>query len=231
MSESRFAAIFAYVARCRSLRLGEDAHWHSLQRIDSVAIVGSTCAGKTTMCNAIRGSKATGAGRVVVPVRYITRSRRHNDDSDENVHISASDFADRVADGDIAIAWIRQMENGRQVRYGFGKIDTPALPVYSGNNAIYDTRAATTMWPADAFEHSLMVGVYAPDAVRESRLRRRSPDLWRDKGDEVAHRLADRAANVLSHAGVIVDNYGDLEKIAPVEVVGLIEMIAASEGG
>lgn len=218
-----FQSLLDYIAGCRSLRVGAQPQWRGRQGIDSVVIVGSTCAGKTTLANAIRGSELACSGRVVVPVRYITRERRDNDDTIENTHISAAEFDARIGAGEIAMAWVRPMENGREVHYGFPAVSAQALPVYSGNNAMY---MASTTWRAGALGHALLVGVYAPDFVRESRLRQRSPDLWHNCRDEVTHRLADRAVNMLPHVGVIIDNHGDLEETAPVEVVGLIEVIA-----
>lgn len=115
------------------------------------------------------------------------------------------------------------MEGGREERYGFRKVLGERLPVYSGNNALYDN--ANSVRPEGATSNSLFLGVYAPDEIRKQRLLARSPDLLKDNPAEVEYRLGDSSDNILSHIHLVVDNYGDLMEIATVEVVQLIEFI------
>ena len=58
------------------------------------------------------------------------------------------------------------------------------------------------------------------------RLRLRSPDLWRNHAEEVAYRLDDDAPASGPEPIVIVDNDGDSEDAARVEIVRLVEAIA-----
>ena len=70
--------------------------------------------------------------------------------------------------------------------------------MYSANNA----------WPRDALADALLVGVYAPEPLRQARLERRSAELWRRAPEELAHRMADPAAGVESWVHVVVHNHG-----------------------
>jgi len=192
--------------------------------VDGVVVVGSTCAGKTTLANAVRDSQLVRDGRVSVPARYITRPRRANDSIEENVHVSVADFESRVRNGEIALRWSRPMESGRKEHYGFEAVPAQSLPVYSANNAVYAN--PTSIWPAGTLDRALLVGVHAPDEVRAQRLRERSPDLFDNCRAEVAYRLGDQSKNVLPHVAVVIDNHGELEEAAIAEIVQLVERIA-----
>lgn len=210
----------------RALRVPDPVRLDDLARPEAVLIVGSTCVGKTTLVEAIRASELHREGLVDVPRRFVTRPARRGDCLAENVHISDEEFDRRVARGEVALDWVRPMENESSVRYGFARARRGALPVYSANNAILSTHARLR---ADGMlAHALVVGVYAPDDVREVRLRRRSPDLCADRPDEVKHRLADPASSILGQAHVIVENHGALEALAPREVVTLLERVVAA---
>lgn len=210
----------------RSLRVPDPDRLRRLGHVDSVVIVGPSCAGKTTLVDAVRASDLVARGLVDVPTRYLTRPPRAGDSTIENTHVSEVMFARHVSEGVIALDWVRVMERGRAVRYGFRAPRPGTLPVYSANNGIY---AATTaeLRPAGALAHALFVGVYAPREVRAARLRRRSPDLASAFPDEAAHRLADDEASMLPHVHLVIDDHGDLEAIAPIEIVRLARGVAA----
>lgn len=116
------------------------------------------------------------------------------------------------------------MEGDREERYGFHQTATGRLAVYSGNNALYDNPNSVN--PREVLKNTLMLGIYAPDDVRKDRLMQRSPDLFRDQPDEAEYRLQDSSNNILPHVHVVVDNYGELEANATVEIVKLIELLA-----
>ncbi len=212
---------------CRSLRVPDTARART--RIDSVVIIGSTCAGKTTLLDAIRDSELVSQQRVVIPPRFITRPGRHADCTTENVHLSLAEFEAKVESDEIDVSWVRHMESGREERYGFPPTPSGQLPVYSGNNAVY--AKAARIRPARALDNAFLIGVYAPDPVRERRLRERSPDLYSECCEEVAYRLADRSDSILPHVDVIIDNHGALEAAALVDIVQIVGRIADLAAG
>jgi ribose 1,5-bisphosphokinase PhnN len=220
----RTESLLSMIADARSLHLSSPEGPPFPQRIDAVVIVGSTCAGKTTICNALRRSAMVRDGLLAVPPRFLTRPARRHDQPVESIHLSQAEFEDKVVRGDIASCWTRQLESGRWVRYGFPSIEPGRLPVYSGNNALLP-RAPGQAAHALA-EHALLIGVCAPDPVRARRLQIRSPDLVEERPEEVACRLADSSSSVLGHVHVVVENHGDLEAAAPQEVAGLVGLIS-----
>lgn len=207
----------------RALRLAEGLDL-ATRRVDCVVVIGSTCVGKTTLVDAVRRSAVAQQGRVVVPTRFVTRPSRVNDDMTENVHLTREQFEQRAATGGIGLRWVRRMEDGRRVDYGFERPPARALPVYSGNNALCANPGGVR--PPDALAHALLVGVYAPDAERERRLRARSPDLWSGRPAEARYRLAEPADAIRAHAHVVIENHGDLAAEAPAELVRLVTSLA-----
>lgn len=109
---------------------------------------------------------------------------------------------------------------------GFRPAARGRLPLYSANNALREN--APSVAPAAILERLLIVGVVAPDALREARFRTRSPDLWRDRPTEVRHRLADRPAGELPQVFVLIDNDLEHEADAAIEVIELMRILAAT---
>ncbi len=221
-----FDAITQLVARSKSLRIVDEGRLRRLSRVDAVVLVGATCAGKSTLAAAIRGAAWGPKGRVDVPSRCLTRPRRQNESPGENVHLSADEFEQSLARGEVGLHWARKMEGGREERYGFRPVPKGMLAVYSGNNALYSNQGSVQ--PQGALRHALFVGVHAPDEIREARLRARSPDLWAHHPAEVAHRLADRSDNMLKHVHLVVANHGTFEGVAPEEAVALVKVVEAA---
>ena len=176
------------------------------ERVECVVIVGPTCAGKSTILDAIRNSSPG----VDVPRRFVTRAPRAGDRASESAHVDAATFENRVRSGEIAFHWVRPMENGREERYGFPPATHGRFAVYSGNNAIYANAASVR--PSTILNHAFLLGVDAPLGEREARLRARSPDLWEKRPDEVRHRLEDRAEEMRSHVHAVIENSGALEE-------------------
>ncbi len=75
-----------FIAATQSIRVQDEQRLSDLGRIDSVAVVGSTCSGKSTIADAIRQAVAL-KGLVHVPMRYITRPKRKQDNTIENTHL------------------------------------------------------------------------------------------------------------------------------------------------
>ncbi len=217
-------ALPALVAGSRTLRWCEPDPLRREARFDSLVIVGPTCAGKTALTNAIRSSPQSAAARIAVPKRYITRPPRRDDSAVENIHLTHAEFERRRQSGEIALGWTRRLEHDRLEQYGFARVPAGVFAVYSGNNAVLSMRH--TIWPNGALDGALFLGVDAPDDVRQQRLRQRSPDLWRDRRDEVLHRLAEGSIATPGMVAIVVENHGELEDAARGEVVRLAECLA-----
>jgi len=146
------------------------------------------------------------------------------DNTVENAFVTPEEFQAKVDGGEIGLHWVRKMEGDREERYGFHRTTGDALPVYSGNNALYNNPESVR--PDGILKNALMLGVYAPDEVRRERLVSRSPDLLKDRPEEVAYRLGDSSENMLPHIHVLVDNHGQHEQVSRADVMRLIERIA-----
>ena len=79
-----------------AVSIGAKALAGELSSFKSVAVVGSSCSGKTTLINEIRKDELYRSGKVAVPARYITRPKRKNDLIDENIYISQKEFLKKV---------------------------------------------------------------------------------------------------------------------------------------
>jgi ribose 1,5-bisphosphokinase PhnN len=182
-------------------------------------VVGATCAGKTTLVDAVRAAALPG---VTVPPRFVTRPPRAGDHPAETVARTPAAFDDDVAGGAIDVHWTRRLEADRVERYGFAPVPPDTLPVYSANNAILDA-----LGPAAALcARALIVGVIAPDALRAERLRARSPDLCRDRPAEVALRLAEPGEAIADRVDVVVHNHGDRAAHAAAALIALVAAAA-----
>lgn len=173
--------------------------------------------------DAIRQSYLALQGLIEVPKRYITRPQRAKDNIVENAFVTPEEFQAKAEGGEIGLYWIRKMEGDREERYGFHRTVGDAIPVYSGNNALYNNPESVR--PEDMLKNALMLGVYAPDEVRKERLVSRSPDLLKDRPEEVAYRLGDSSENMLPHIHVLLDNHGQHEQVSRADVMRLIERI------
>ncbi len=163
----------------------------AFEEVSSVVIVGSSGSGKTRLVNAIRCSELVSSGAVYVPKRYITRPGRKNDDFVENTLVSDIEFERLVFEGIIDLAWERELEAGRKVKYGFEAVSSDSeLLVYPGNNALF--RERYDVFSEEQLRSTLFVCVYANREIRERRLRERSPDLFESRAEELEKRLNDQ---------------------------------------
>lgn len=85
-----------------SIRVQDESRLGTLTNIDSVAIVGSTCSGKSTIVDAIRCAVEL-RGLVDVPMRYITRPKRGKNNTVENTHLNGDEFQAKVDAGEIGL--------------------------------------------------------------------------------------------------------------------------------
>lgn len=185
-----------------------------------VAIVGSSCAGKTTLMQGVRVSSLVGTGKVSVPLRYITRPQRDNDFTLENAYLLQDEFMRKVRRSEICFYWKKRLEPGREELFGFGPTRAGMLPVYSGNNGLlYNTGS---VYPAGILDDIFFLGIYAPDEVRKERLVMRSPDLAQYNPCEVRYRLNDSSEKIISHVHVVINNYGSSMRFACQDMIELL---------
>lgn len=192
-------------------------------RIACVVVIGSSCAGKSTLVDAVRVSELVASQRACVPQRLITRAARIGDNLFENAHVSEAELDAHILAGTIELHWRRQV-GALTVRYAFRRPRMGALPVYAANNAIM--MDAADLQPAGALAHALIVGIHAPDDVRASRLQRRSPDLW-TQPDEVTHRLRAEPDRALTDAHLVIENHGAGEAHAAASLVEIVRALVA----
>jgi ribose 1,5-bisphosphokinase PhnN len=198
------------LARAPSLRFEREPPG----RIEAIVVVGSTCAGKTTLANAIRRAALPA---VDVPRRFVTRAPRPDDVAAEAVYVTSAELEAAVAARLVTLHWSRTLEAGHVERYGFAAPAAGTLPVYSANNAILT---------AVDLSRALVVGVFAPDEVRARRLRKRSPALCAEHPEETRARLAECADAFRPHAHVVIENHGALEIAALTDIVSLVRSAA-----
>ncbi|MBI3589418.1 MAG: NUDIX domain-containing protein [Candidatus Liptonbacteria bacterium] len=198
-----------------------------LKQIQDVIFVGSSLVGKTTLVDALRNAMKTDrtlAQLFQIPKRVITRPQRANDNLVENQFVTADEFGEMVRRGDIGLHWVRKMEGNREERYGFLDVDKSRIPIFSGNNAIINNKES--VMPPNLLEHSLIIAVYSPDDLRDERMQQRSPDLIKDKPEEVSYRLSDRAINMYPEAHLVVKNFGHYQGSTKEDIVRLFSLIS-----
>lgn len=209
-----------------------------LTNIQSIALVGSSASGKSTLMKQIRLSYAK-SNDICIPMRYITRPQRVNDDLSENSYLSVINFQEQVKKEKLPIYWVRKMEEKRVEYYGFEKTEPQKLAIYSANNDFYrelakankiteensslqqvkdteverkelDEEQLSTYKRLAALSKTLLIlGVYAPDEARAKRLSVRSPDL---ATSEKEYRIGDSSDNIIPHCHVLLRNYDETEK-------------------
>lgn len=203
-------AIATAISNMRTLRIQREPP----AQIDSIVLIGSTCVGKTTLANAIRAANIAG---IDVPQRFVTRAPRAGDVPEEASHLTSAELDAAIAAGTVRLHWSRTLESAHVERYGFAAPRSGVLPFYSANNAICEL----------ALPNALVIGVYAPDAIREQRLFARNPELVRERPEEVRARLAETADTIVPLSHVIIDNSGKLAALAPAELAAFVRSLVA----
>jgi ribose 1,5-bisphosphokinase PhnN len=137
---------------------------------------------------------------LAIPLRYITRPKRKNDDLVENQPVALNAFQDFIKQGRIDVWWQRPMEGSRVEHYGFAAVSRPEkLKIYSANNAIVRDKNAKL----EKLGNYKILAMKAEHAVRADRLSKRSPDL---SPAEIEYRLGDDASDVIQKADYVIDN-------------------------
>ncbi len=178
-----------------------------LQEIQSILVVGSSGAGKTTVVNMGRELLATYpelGQHFEIPKRVITRPMRENDDTNENIFAKDDEEFDRLTRG--GVRWERDMGDGRIERYGFVAATPGKMPIYSANSAILANRASVETPDPNFFDSALIFMVHASDDTRARRLAARSPDLVRDKPEEAKKRLEGTPVSQYENSHLILQN-------------------------
>jgi len=209
-----------------SIRLRKN-NLEKLKHISDVIFVGSSLVGKSTLVDAIRGAMEKDeklSSVFQIPKRVITRPQRANDNLVENKFATVDEFEDMIQRGEVGLHWVRKMEGDREEKYGFLSTDKNKIPIFSGNNAIINNKES--VMPPDLLKHSLIIAVYSPDDLRGERMQQRSPDLVKDKPEEVNYRLSDRAINMYSEAHLVVKNFGRYQDTTKEDLVKLFSLIS-----
>ena len=208
-----------------SIRLRTE-NLEKLKHISNIIFVGSSLVGKSTLVDAVRNAmeKNEELGSVfLIPKRVITRPQRANDNLVENRFVTTDEFDDMIQRGDIGLHWVRKMEGDREEKYGFLSTDKNKIPIFSANNAIINNKGSVV--PPDLLEHSLIIAVYSPESLRGERMQQRSPDLVKDKPEEVKYRLDDRAINMYPEAHLVVKNFGRYQDLVKEDLIHLFSLI------
>lgn len=199
----------------------------SLGEIQRVIFCGSSCVGKSTLEDAVRKAALTGAlaGKINVPSRVITRPPRPDDRKDFQF-CTTLEFEALVAEGKLGLYGVKIMEGGRQEPYGFTKPEEGTIPIYFANNQTFKNKIS--VGPAGVLDNALIVLIYAPDNIREERLRQRSPELFVERPEEVAFRLSaqERAIKLVSEAHLIIKNFGLSAGRAVEDMIKLLEGVS-----
>lgn len=196
-----------------------DKKLKDLESVQRIIFLGSTCAGKSTLEQAVRTAFSSKAS---VPARVATRPPRP-DDRDDTYFCSVGEFRRMISGNAFGLYGVKIMEKGREEFYGYLKPREGTLPIFFANNQTLKNK--TSVQPDGILENALIVLIYAPDSVREERLRQRSPHLFVECPDEAAFRLSaeERAIKLVSETHLIVKNYGRYANRATQDIVTLLK--------
>lgn len=220
--EGMSGAFIDSLCKMPSVRVLNSDAISKLERINTVVIVGSSCAGKSTLIQAVKAKRHLLSAPIEIPLRYVTRTSRDNEVLSENLFVTPGAFEDLVRNGEIVFHWTKSV--GSTQRYGFGPCPKEAIIVYSANNALF--LDPNRVVPEGLFATTLVCGVFAPDEVRKSRLEIRSKDLVRSNPEEAQLRISHSIDSVMSQLHLIIDNYGGFEALALYDAVSIVSGLA-----
>jgi ribose 1,5-bisphosphokinase PhnN len=153
----------------------------------------------------VRESKLFIEGSLAIPKRYVTRPPRLNDDTTETISIEKNDFMEKEKSGFFSLYWKRYMEFSREEWYGFSTYNEK-IPLFSANNALLYSERKVEIFPKNLMNNMLIIGICANPYIIKERLKIRSPDLFKNKHDEINYRLSDSPDNIKKYSHVIVTN-------------------------
>jgi len=183
--------------------------FRELANIQGVAFVGSSCSGKTAILKSVLTSIAKSPD-VVIPKRYITTAPRQEDDPRESCCITAEYFMRKVERGEFFASWAKG-----STAYGFEKTDGTKLPLYFANNDFFRN--------VDCVRRNILIlGIYAPDEIRQQRLLSHSPHT---EITEMRELLGEPSMTIVPHVHVILKNFGETEESTLKDVCTLIQSV------
>ncbi|MEK7564037.1 MAG: hypothetical protein AAB510_00505 [Patescibacteria group bacterium] len=197
-----------------------------LFKIKCVIFFGSSASGKSTLEKILREVSTDDTffqTKISVPFRVVTRNPRQDDEN--IVYATKNKFDELITKDSLAMYGVKNMESGRIERYGLLKPLINTLPIYFANNAII--KNPHSIYPTNFLDDALLIFLYAPDFVRENRLRIRSPELFEKNPDEANFRLSQEESsdNFISDAHVIVNNYGVYEQQVKLDIVYFLKSL------
>lgn len=219
IDHDQISALLSSLKSCRSTENLKD-----LKDINAVLFIGSSASGKTTLFNTLKVTLSYNPN-VFFPRRYITRPLRISDEleMEENIHTTKEEFATKISSNEIELHWAREMEEGRKELYGFEKVLGSVISIFSGNNAILDSEYVRQN------RNLLIIGITAPDEVRQLRLAQRSPEISSKEHD---YRIKDPYRNALQTAHILLDNSGHFEAFtSKFDIVTLIRALPLIKTG
>jgi len=163
-------------------------------------------------------------------LRYITRPARiWKLQWKENRNIEKSQFNTMVTEGKIqsprsrkfeetAVGWDRRIEfygfmsnkklceNIEEIWEHYFPGNSRSMVIFSANNDFFRTLEDNDRYNLNK-SHTLILGVFAPDVIREQRVLQRSPDMKSKNPKEFDYRMADKSENIVAHCHILIDNY------------------------
>jgi ribose 1,5-bisphosphokinase PhnN len=221
MKEKKFNELVNLIDQLTTAYIQNKRMIRDLEYVDSVAVVGSSCTGKTRLVDAVRNNKDCIDANIKVPLRFISRPKRNSDRrTTENCHLARQDFLSKVENGEMQFSWTRNMEGDRTELYGFERVEKANIIVYSSNNAIFNN--AESLQPKDKLSNTLILGVYAPEDVIKIRMKEKLQDIAKLNPSEITYRLSDKTINIFPYVHIVTHNYHKHEQYAESEFVQFI---------
>lgn len=161
-----------------------------------VVLVGPHASGKTHCFNSLKQS--LDPKKFNFPTRLTSRPVRLNEDVDENEFRTAKEINEQ----DLLVTWKRSVADSKDELYGFRKQDGDKITVLSANNGIFTSMNSESS--TVKFFNSLVVCVYAPLEVRQTRILDMTPDL---RSEERYRRLKESISDTLPESDILVLNF------------------------
>ncbi len=185
-----------------------------------IAVVGESCSGKTYLTQ--KAMQEAGVAEVCDPAtRALERDWRPGDSYAENRMWSVDPTHDvpAVRRNGYTIETVKPAANKSVEMYYFDITNSDKVPVIPANLGFI--QRPNNVFPFIVPE-TIVIGVFAPQEVREQRLGSRNPELFKSRPEDASHRLSDLSKLVLERSHFVLHNYEDNEKGAPAAMAGLL---------
>jgi hypothetical protein len=208
MNNKKISKLVELVNSLKTIEIQNLDELEKLTTISSLVILGSSATGKTGLYYSILNSEKCQDAGVMITKRLVTRPKRKNQ-PDETQHVTKKEFLDKAERNEIDVWWMRSMEGNRKELYGFKNAEGAKVSVYLGNNGFF--RNAESVTPHELLKHALVIGTYAPDDLREERLIKKLPEVYKNNPEEIKFRLGEKGADILPYIHVKVNSYDKLD--------------------